>query len=192
MGYSSDAGYSFTVFEPIDEYKGDMARAYFYMSTRYYSEDGGWASTGATNKSTILPWQVNVLLAWHQLDTVSAKEIARNDTIYYSYQNNRNPFIDNPQWVDSIWQITDFTSVSETGLSQNFSIYPNPATNVLFIKDFLNTLSTTYEIYNLFGQLMVSGFLEDGPIEIASLNAGIYFIHIGTGKENYSRKFIKQ
>jgi hypothetical protein len=54
------------------------------------------------NKSEIEPWGLQQLLAWHHQDTVSLKEINRNNAIY-QIQNNRNPFIDNPQWADSIW-----------------------------------------------------------------------------------------
>ena len=129
FGNCSDLGYNLKAFEPIDEYKGDLARTYFYMSTRYYSEDAGWSSSAATNKSIILPWQVNVLLQWHHQDPVSTKEIARNDSIYYKFQNNRNPFIDNPQWADSIWAIDASVFVNELQLQHSFSLFPNPANN---------------------------------------------------------------
>jgi cysteine-rich repeat protein len=94
-------GYSGTVFEPIDSLKGDFARTYFYMSVRYYTEDGSWDTTAATDKANILTWQENMLRAWHTSDPVSAKEMDRNDAIQ-TYQGNRNPFIDNPSWVDKI------------------------------------------------------------------------------------------
>ncbi len=109
LGANVFPGYSGVVFEPLDEYKGDLARSYFYMSTRYQLEDGGWSSSACTNLSTILQWQVNLLLTWNELDPVSAKEIARNNAIY-TIQNNRNPYIDNPQWVDSVWTSTLETS----------------------------------------------------------------------------------
>jgi endonuclease I len=102
LGVCVSPGYAGVVFEPIDEYKGDFARGHFYMSTRYQGEDASWGTSPATNKSTLLPWQVNLLISWHNQDPVSAKEIARNNAIY-NIQNNRNPYIDNPQWVDSVW-----------------------------------------------------------------------------------------
>lgn len=157
LGLCSDPGFGQIVFEPIDDYKGDLARSYFYMSTRYYSEDGGWTSSVATNKSNILPWEVNVLLQWHHLDPVSAKEIARNDSIYYRFQHNRNPFIDHPEWADSIWQMTVFpTSLKETGNAPLFSAYPNPA-------------EESFQLVN------VSGDTKHIRISVSSLNGTIVY-----------------
>src|SRR6056297_572119 len=76
-------GYSGTVFEPVDEYKGDLARTYFYMSTRYYSADSNWLSSyGMTDKSDILPWALDMLLEWHVNDPVSQKELDRIEAVY--------------------------------------------------------------------------------------------------------------
>ena len=102
LGPCVTSGYSGRVFEPIDEYKGDIARSYFYMSVRYYSEDSEWGSSGMTNKSEILPWAMTMLLRWSDEDPVSDKEIARNNAVY-GYQNNRNPFIDHPEYARMIW-----------------------------------------------------------------------------------------
>lgn len=103
LGNCNVSGYSGTVFEPIDEYKGDIARAFFYMSTRYYGEDSGWTTSGMTNKAEIKDWAVDMLLTWNELDPVSQKEIDRNNVIYEDYQHNRNPFIDHPEYARMIW-----------------------------------------------------------------------------------------
>ena len=102
LGQCVTSGYSGRVFEPIDEYKGDIARSYFYMSVRYYSEDEAWGTSAMTNKSEILPWAMTMLLRWSDEDPVSDKEIARNNAVY-GYQNNRNPFIDHPEYARMIW-----------------------------------------------------------------------------------------
>ena len=99
----SSLGYSGTVFEPIDEYKGDFARALLYMSVRYYGEDDEWSSSGMTNKSDIKPWAIAMLMDWNEQDPVSQKEIDRNNVIYSDYQHNRNPFIDHPEYARMIW-----------------------------------------------------------------------------------------
>jgi endonuclease I len=102
-GYArSGLGYSGIVFEPIDEYKGDFARTYFYMSTRYYGEDGNWDNWPMADGVELKDWAVDMLLVWHRNDSVSTKEINRNDAVY-ALQNNRNPFIDNPEYVEYIW-----------------------------------------------------------------------------------------
>ena len=99
----SSLGYSGTVYEPIDMYKGDFARAYFYMSVRYYGEDSDWASSDMTTKSELKSWAIAMLLRWNDEDPVSDKEIARNNVIYDTYQHNRNPFIDHPEYARRIW-----------------------------------------------------------------------------------------
>ena len=102
LGPCVTTGYSGTVFEPIDEYKGDIARSYFYMSVRYYSEDDSWIATDMTNKSVIKDWAMTMLLRWSDNDPVSEKEIARNNAVF-GYQGNRNPFIDHPEYARMIW-----------------------------------------------------------------------------------------
>ena len=99
----SSLGYSGTVFEPIDAYKGDFARALMYMSVRYYSEDSNWGSSDMTNKSELLPWAIAMLMDWNEQDPVSQKEIDRNNAIYTDYQHNRNPFVDHPEYARMIW-----------------------------------------------------------------------------------------
>ena len=99
----SSLGYTGKVFEPIDEYKGDFARALMYMSVRYYGEDDDWGSSGMTNKSVFEDWAINMLLDWSDNDPVSQKEIDRNNVIY-GIQRNRNPFIDHPEYAHIIWE----------------------------------------------------------------------------------------
>ncbi len=110
LGASNYPGYSGTVFEPIDAYKGDFARGYFYMATRYENLIAGWEGNN-TNGNAMLngtpdqvyeDWALEMLIAWHKADPVTQKEIDRNDAIY-SYQGNRNPFIDHPEYVTAIW-----------------------------------------------------------------------------------------
>lgn len=102
VGSCNYPGYSGTVFEPIDEYKGDLARNYFYMATRYYGEDSGWPGSPMVNGSQLVAWAEDMLMEWHASDPVSQKEIDRNNTIY-GLQYNRNPFIDHPEYADLIW-----------------------------------------------------------------------------------------
>ena len=110
----STLGYSGKVYEPIDEYKGDFARAYFYMSTRYYTEDSDWGSSGMTNKADLKDWAVAMLLDWSDNDPVSQKEIDRNNAVY-GIQGNRNPFIDHPEYAHIIWE------PSWTGVTYNIT-----------------------------------------------------------------------
>ena len=123
LGTCKTPGYNGTVFEPIDEYKGDFARAIMYMSVRYYSEDGSWGSSDMTNKSEILPWAINMLMRWNEQDPVSQKERDRNNTIYNDFQHNRNPFIDHPEYARMIW---DPSWSLDEDLNEPVYLFPNP------------------------------------------------------------------
>ncbi len=96
-------GGSSKVFEPADEYKGDFARAFFYMATVY--DDINWVINYMFQKNsypTLRDWAVDMLLDWARQDKVSQKEIDRNN-IVEQYQGNRNPFVDFPELAEYIW-----------------------------------------------------------------------------------------
>ena len=105
LGFAGD-----TVFEPIDEFKGDLARAYFYMATRYEDRIGSWQAN-SDNANAVLngstdvvfeSWVIVMLKRWNENDPVSPKEQYRNDAAF-QYQGNRNPFVDHPEYVNEIW-----------------------------------------------------------------------------------------
>lgn len=104
LGACTSPGYSGTVFEPDDEYKGDFARSYFYMAAAYNGNISDWSSPMLAGNSfpAFTNWAVNVLLKWHRQDPVSKKEQNRNEAVYKE-QKNRNPFIDHPELVEHIW-----------------------------------------------------------------------------------------
>ena len=79
LGYTSASWTSDKVFEPIDEYKGDFARIYFYMSVRYYGEDGSWNENDMVDGSQLKPGPLAMMMQWHQDDPVSDKERYRNE-----------------------------------------------------------------------------------------------------------------
>jgi hypothetical protein len=94
------------VYEPREIHKGDAARSLLYMSLRYNGVSGfNWTFNNLNN--VILPGlnedpqSLSTLLTWHATDAPDAYEIARNDYIQ-SKQQNRNPFIDHPEWVNYI------------------------------------------------------------------------------------------
>ena len=109
LGTSTFPGYSGTVFEPDDEYKGDFARTYFYMAACYNDKISSWTSgehggkvMAGNNYPVFKTWVVELLMKWHRQDPVSEKETDRNDAVY-AHQRNRNPFIDHPELADYIW-----------------------------------------------------------------------------------------
>lgn len=104
LGKSTFPGYTGTVFEPVDEYKGDFARTYFYMAACYNDKIGSWSSPMLAGNAypAFSSWAINLLLKWNEQDPVSQKEIDRNNAVY-KHQRNRNPFIDHPELADYIW-----------------------------------------------------------------------------------------
>ena len=100
-----DATWNDYAFDVCDEYKGDFARAYFYIATAY--EDYTWSDNckNYLNKDSYLgftPHMIEVLLAWHHKDPVSEKEVDRLNAIF-EVQHNRNAFIEYPELVEYIW-----------------------------------------------------------------------------------------
>lgn len=93
-------------FEPRDAVKGDVARMILYMAVRYEGTDG-WPdlepNDRVSNGSAPYIGKLSVLKEWHEQDPPDAFEQRRNDVIFESFQHNRNPFIDHPEWVESIW-----------------------------------------------------------------------------------------
>ncbi|MER6093949.1 endonuclease I family protein [Streptomyces bluensis] len=93
-------------FEPRDAVKGDVARMILYMAVRYEGGDS-WPdlepNDAVTNGSVPFHGRLSVLKQWNDEDPPDSFEQRRNDVIYNSYQGNRNPFIDHPEWVESIW-----------------------------------------------------------------------------------------
>ena len=175
LGPNTVSGFSGQVFEPIDEYKGDIARALMFVSVRYYTQDSNWNSSDMTTKSEIKPWAITMLLRWHEEDPVSEKEINRNNAVY-GYQGNRNPFVDVPEFANRIWD--PHWSVDENEYTMTVSVWPNPATSTVNVKG--ENLDAVY-MYNAVGQLVVSfemGDDEQSSIDVNGLNAGIYFLNI--------------
>lgn len=107
FGHISTCKNGSSVFEPSDQYKGDVARALFYMATRYYNGDGSTgthlALTEGTDSSGGKWGYLNTLLEWHELDPVDEFESHRNDLVY-TLQNNRNPYIDHPEYARAVFK----------------------------------------------------------------------------------------
>lgn len=105
VGTGQANGRATKLFEPADEYKGDFARMYLYFVTCY--QDYSWKSSALSmfaqnSYPTLNAYGQSLLLKWHRQDPVSQKEIDRNNAVY-SFQGNRNPFIDYPNMVEYIW-----------------------------------------------------------------------------------------
>ena len=144
-----------TVFEPQDCDKGDIARAVFYMVARYNYLSGSdsdgidsnnpnlelvdntssWASSGyqSTTSTTGKMGIIRDLLAWNRLDPPDEWEIHRNNLVYTNFSNNRNPFIDFPEWAEYIWGKSTLASNNRnvTAYDSNPTGYAIPSTDSL-------------------------------------------------------------
>ncbi|MGW4650703.1 endonuclease I family protein [Kitasatospora sp. NPDC004289] len=92
-------------FEPRDADKGDVARMILYMAVRYEGDDAfpDLEANDLINGSVRFHGRLSVLKQWNQQDPPSAFEERRNQIIFDTYQKNRNPFVDHPEWVNLIW-----------------------------------------------------------------------------------------
>ncbi|MDD4991387.1 MAG: endonuclease [Paludibacter sp.] len=100
-----ETAYTDKCFEPADEYKGDFARSYFYISTIYENLAPLMQSPMTYTNNTYpfwKPWAIDLLLKWNKQDPVSTKELTRIEAVY-ALQGNRNPFIDYPDLAEYIW-----------------------------------------------------------------------------------------
>jgi endonuclease I len=116
--------YTADAWEPRDEVKGDIARIIFYMATRYEGENGEVdleVNDQVNNSPNPFHGRLSALLQWNEQDPPDVFERNRNDVIY-SYQQNRNPFIDNPEWVGMIWESDPANSISIGGVAQSQEI----------------------------------------------------------------------
>ncbi len=194
LGQSTFPGYGGTVFEPVDEYKGDFARTYFYFATRYQNimTTIGGESFNRTTYPSFSGWSQELFLKWHRQDPVSQKEITRNNAIEV-HQKNRNPFIDYPELAEYIWgnkkgQAWSLTSgIDELKIA--FSISPNPVESELVIKT--DEMDLNYSIYNLSGQLLQENSLgATRSISVNQFDNGMYLLQLKSGNRKSIQKFI--
>ncbi len=171
LGPNTYPGFSGTVFEPINQYKGDLARAHLYMGTRYQNLVAGWQNNGnandvlnGTSYQAFDDWVVKLMYKWHTQDPVSQKEIDRNNAVY-SLQGNRNPFIDHPEYVSLVWQCTGVLPVTII----DFTAQKNSESVLL---KWYATAETNFKKYEIEGSIDGSGFYKIG--EVAGRNLANY------------------
>lgn len=180
-------------FEPRDAVKGDVARMLFYMAVRYEGDAGepdlevvDYVNTAPASEHG----RLQKLLDWHLVDPPDAFEQNRNEVIY-GYQQNRNPFIDHPEFVQSIWGDPNGIAYSMPGLTNCF---PNPVTDVLtiVIKD---EPYGHYSLYSLDGRLIKRGKLEQSvsQLPVLELENGFYtlLLQATDGRPLQAHKLVK-
>ena len=194
IGSSTFPGYSGKVFEPVDEYKGDFARTYFYFVTRYEDQmtNIGGESFNKTKYPALSSWSVNLFLKWHRQDPVSDKERNRNNAVE-KFQKNRNPFIDYPELTEYIWGDKKGTVWSlSSGLDEiniEIEIIQNPVRDEIRIQTREPKLD--YFIFSLSGQQIKSGRLDASKtISVPELGNGLYLLKLQNGSKKAVQKII--
>jgi len=197
VGRSTFAGYNGNVFEPPDQYKGDFARTYMYMVTRYEYYANRWRSIGITSMlipnsryPTLTPYAVNLLLAWHRADPVSQKEINRNDSVY-QIQRNRNPFIDHPELAEHIWGNLIREPWFRNATIAEFGVEYLPGGDIRVLVSRRSGESFHYEIYSVTGLKLDSRELpENNIIELTDLNNGMYILVVYARNQRHTARIL--
>lgn len=177
-------------FETRDGAKGDVARMIFYMAVRYEG-DGGEPDLEVVDQVNTAPnpehGKLSTLLAWHAQDSVDDFEMNRNEVIY-GYQENRNPFIDHPEFVEDIWG--DPSKINHT-FDLSVSSYPNPIHDHLFIDQSWSS-DLSFSISDIQGHSLIKGTLEKGTsiIDVSTVHPGIYVLLL-TDREGRQVKHCK-
>jgi len=187
-------------FEPRPEVKGDVARMLFYMAVRYEGYDGYpdlelSEIIMPSTDNTPFHGKLSVLLEWHRNDPVDSWEENRNDIIYYSYQNNRNPFIDHPEIAEHLWGDKTGLDWPEMPLDvaefsdESVELYPNPASNFINITG-LND-NTLIEVYDVVGRRVISKELDtyQEKVDISQLD-GVYVFRLIQGSKSIIKRII--
>lgn len=150
-----------SAFEPIDAYKGDIARSFFYMVARYQNEDANFSYSSMTTGAKLKPWALNMLMQWHLQDPVSPKEHARNAAVYL-FQHNRNPFIDYPELVSKIWGtdsiypfVIPIESIPPKVYVSHFSLVDNFTAKLVFSESVNEFCAENLQNYDLGGSVSV-------------------------------------
>jgi endonuclease I len=107
--------YDSKAWQPADAEKGDIARAMFYMSVRYDGSDPGTIDLELSDQASTAAGRfarLSSLLLWHEQDPVSEVERRQNHLIFSSFQGNRNPFVDHPEFAERVWGQGDVDGVT--------------------------------------------------------------------------------
>lgn len=185
-------GYSGVVFEPLDEFKGDIARALLYFATRYENEIPSWSYVmfNGTSNQVFTNTFLNIIIKWHLLDPVSPYEIAKNNAVY-AFQGNRNPYIDHPEYVCQIWATQCAALSNESFMDESkFSIYPNPTNNqqiTVYSKENITKLT----LININGQIIKeieNPIFIENTYQFTILPKGLFLLQITSDKGNLTKK----
>lgn len=181
-------------FFPGDEWKGDVARIIMYMYLRYPSQCEAIDTSDGVISYAPENDMPNLFLEWNQQDPVSELELTRNEIIY-SYQGNRNPFIDNPYLANKIWygpEANDSWTVLSNANDNWDSILISPTLieNSISVSG-VNSNQFKILIFNQLGQKLLECHNEK-EVDVSELPSGVYLLSFQGAQSNKQHKFIKK
>ncbi|WP_243754614.1 endonuclease [Flavobacterium jejuense] len=169
---------------------GDVARGLFYMAVRY----NGLNLVNGDPSDAIAGQMGDLasLLAWNTQDPADDFEMHRNNYIY-TWQVNRNPFIDYPLLADYIFganfgQPWSFSLSNENFAANSIKVYPNPTTDYLIFSGIEG--SAKAGIYNLSGQLIKEYVFENESRFTIDLASGMYLVKVSNGNQSIHKKIV--
>ncbi|WP_338378229.1 endonuclease [uncultured Flavobacterium sp.] len=170
-------------------WKGDVARALFYMDVRYNALNVVNGNVAESPSGFI--GDLATLLQWHQQDPPDDFEMNRNNYIY-TWQVNRNPFIDNPDLASYIFGSNvgqPYVLSNENFEVSKVVVYPNPTTDYVVIAGI--EAEAKAEIYSITGQLIKEvSFTNEIILSLSDVTSGIYFVKISNDNSSITRKII--
>lgn len=188
------------VWEPADIYKGDFARMYLYVVCAYegkiHWQTNYMFTSDDENLTTIRPWALDLLLKWHRNDTVSQKELDRNNAVE-GIQGNRNPFIDYPELVEFIWgdlsseefdlgraKCSYGTSPELVNENKNDGIFVCQNGNSLIVN-----AEGKIQVIDVTGRVLIDEAVSKNSIDISLINKGVYIVRV-VGKDVLTQKIV--
>ena len=171
-------------------FKGDVARSIFYIVIRYNGIDviNGYPSDDPDG----FIGDLVTLLDWHRNDPPDDFEMNRNNVVY-TWQFNRNPFIDLPDLVEYLWgnQVGNSWSQSlSVGVEEypQIQLYPNPTHNRFFIKGIEK--QAVLEVFSIDGRKLETHQVNEGYSVDLGLSSGMYLLKIVSEEKSTLKKLI--
>ena len=173
------------------KWRGDVARALFYMAVRYNGLNLVNGNPSDTSGNKIMG-DLASLLVWNHSDPRDDFEMNRNNYIY-TWQMNRNPFVDHPSLADYIFganfgQPWSATLSTQTPIENKVAVYPNPASDYLIVSGLDG--ASKVEIYTITGQLVQTESFENETRIKLDLNVGMYLVKVTNGVQTSTKKII--
>jgi hypothetical protein len=173
----------------LGKFKGDVARSVFYMAVRY---NGLEIVDGYPEGITGQFGDLATLLDWHRNDPPDDFEMNRNN-IVYTWQYNRNPFIDQPDLVEYLWgnRVGQVWSQSLANDSEDFpsiEIFPNPTIGTVFINGIKN--DTVIDVLSLDGRKLKTYVINQNTLLNLNVSSGVYLLKVSSNGKIYTQKVV--